>query len=291
MPLSHLLLALTANTAWAFNYIAGKVGVAHFSPLAFTALRFGFLLALLLPWLKPVPGQMRTVLKIGFIMGVVHFGLTFAGLAAAPDVSSVAIMTQLYVPMSVIAGVWLLGERLDGRRALGCVVAFAGVMVIGFDPVVFEHPRALVLIAGASAVFAWASILMRGLNEVGVFRLQAWIALVAVLGLTPLSLVFERGHAQAFATAGWLTWAAPLYSAVGASLVGHGIVYWLLKRHPVSTTAPLMLLSPVLAVASGVMLWGDALSWKLALGGALTLAGVAVINVRLPRREVPAEPE
>lgn len=284
MPFSHLLLALIANAAWAFNFIAGKAGVAHFPPLLFTTLRFALLVLLLLPWLRPVPGQMRRVLVIAVVMGVIHFSMIFGGLAAAGDVSSVAIATQLYVPMSVLAGIWWLGERPEPRRLLGTAIAFAGVLVIGFDPVVFRHPLALALIAGASAAFAGASILMRGLKGVGVFTMQAWIALAAVLGLTPLTLLFEHGQVQAIATASWLEWGAPAYSAIGSSLVGHGIVYWLLKRHPVGVTAPLMLLSPVLAVIFGVTLWGDQLSWKLVVGGLMTLAGVAVINVRWPLR-------
>jgi len=73
--------------------------------------------------------------------------------------------------------------------------------------------------------------------------------------------------------------ATPVYSALGASLIGHGIVYHLLGRYPVSITTPLMLLTPVLAVAFGVLLWGDVLTWRLILGGAMTLAGIVVITV------------
>jgi hypothetical protein len=68
-------------------------------------------------------------------------------------------------------------------------------------------------------------------------------------------------------SASWLNFATPFYSAIGASLVGHGIVYHLLTRYPVSLITPLLLLAPVLAVAFGVLLWGDVLTWKLILGG------------------------
>ena len=40
MQPGDLLLALLANTAWAFNFIAGKAGVSHFQPFLFTSLRF-----------------------------------------------------------------------------------------------------------------------------------------------------------------------------------------------------------------------------------------------------------
>ena len=125
---------------------------------------------------------------------------------------------------------------------------------------------------------------MRRLRDVGVFALQGWIALCATPALALLSALFEDGQWAALQTATPWDWATPVYSALGASLVGHGIVYHLLGRYPVSVTTPLLLLSPVLAVAFGVLLWGDVLTWKLVLGGVMTLAGILVITVPLPRR-------
>jgi O-acetylserine/cysteine efflux transporter len=37
-------------------------------------------------------------------------------------------------------------------------------------------------------------------------------------------------------------------------------------------------------VAFGVLLWGDVLTWKLVLGGVLTLTGIAVITVSAANR-------
>lgn len=279
-----LLLALLANMAWAFNFIAGKAGVEHFPPLLFTTLRFGLLLILLLPFLRWVPGQMRSVLQIGFILGVLHFGLIFAGLAASGDVSSIAILTQLYVPFSTLLAVLFLGETIGWRRIVGMVVAFLGVMVIGFDPIVFNHLDALFLIVGAALAMAVATLIMRGMKGVGVFTLQAWIALIATPNLWILSWLLEENQESVLLSATWLDFAAPAYSAIAASLVGHGIVYYLLGRYPVSVTTPFMLLTPVLAVVFGVTLWGDVLTWKLILGGIMTLLGVAIITLRMPKR-------
>jgi len=274
-----LLLALLANVAWAFNFIAGKAGVTHFQPLLFTALRFAVLLLALLPFLRWIPGRMRGVLSIALMQGMLHFTLIFLGLGASGDVSSVAIVAQLYVPFSALLAVVWLGETLDRRRLTGIASAFGGVLVIGFDPIVFQHLNALLLITAGAAAMAVATIQMRQLHGVSVFVLQAWIALCATPALALLSLLFEHGQWDAVRTATALELAAPVYSAIGASLIGHGIVYYLLGRYPVSATTPLMLLSPVLAVVFGVLLWGDVLTWKLVLGGFLTLAGIAVITL------------
>ena len=279
LPPGDLLLALLANTAWAFNFVAGKAGVERFQPLLFTALRFSVLLLALLPFLRWLPGRMRGVLGVGLTLGVGHFSLIFLGLKASGDIASVAIASQLYVPFSaLLAAIWL-GETLDGPRWAGLALAFGGVLVIGFDPMVFRHLDALLLIVAGAAVMAVATIQMRRLHQVGVFALQAWIALCAAPALTLLSLLFERDQWAALQAATALEWAAPVYSALGASLLGHGIVYHLLGRYPVGVTTPLLLLTPVLAVLFGVWFWGDRLTWKLILGGLLTLAGLAVITL------------
>lgn len=284
MKPGDLLLALLANAAWAFNFLAGKVGVEQFQPLMFTALRFGLLLLALLPLLRWIPGRMGRIFGIGLVQGVLHFSLIFAGLNASGDITSVAIAAQLYVPFSALLALVWLGEKLSRRHWLGISAAFAGVLVIGFDPIVFRHLDALLLITGGALAMAVATIQMRQLRGVSVFVLQGWIAVCATPTLALLSLLFERGQWVALQTATWLELAAPLYSAIGASLIGHGILYYLLGRYPVGVTTPLMLLSPVLAVGFGVWLWSDTLTWKLALGGLLTLAGLAIITIPGSRR-------
>ena len=284
MKPGDLLLALLANTAWAFNFIVGKAGVSHFQPFLFTGLRFAVLLLVLLPFLRWLPGRMGGVLGIALVQGVIHFSLIFAGLEASGDIASVAIASQLYVPFSALLAVMFLDERLGRRRLLGMASAFGGVLVIGLDPLVFNHLDALLLITAGALAMAVATIQMRRLQGVGVLALQGWIALCATPALALLSLLFEDGQWAGVRSATLREWATPLYSALAASLVGHGIVYLLLGRYPVGVVTPLLLLSPVLAVVFGVLLWGDVLTWKLILGGILTLAGIAVITVPAPRR-------
>lgn len=280
MKLGDLLLALLANIAWSLNFLVGKAGVEHFPPLMFATLRFTVLILLLWPWLHWLPGKMRPVLEISFLLGVFHFSMIFIGLDVSGDIASVAIAAQLYIPFSALLAVVWLGERLDRWRVAGIVAAFAGVVVVGFDPMVIAHLDALAWIAGASLVMAVATILMRRLSGISVFTLQAWIGAVAAPNLLLLSLLLEQGQVEALRTANWLDFATPVYSAIGASLVGHGIVYHLLTRYPVSLITPLLLLAPVLAVLLGVLIWGDQPTWKLLLGGLMTLTGIATITLR-----------
>jgi len=57
MPIHHILLLIACNAVWGFNFIAGKIGTAVFEPLLFSAIRFAFVLVLLAPFIRWVPGH------------------------------------------------------------------------------------------------------------------------------------------------------------------------------------------------------------------------------------------
>ncbi len=279
MSLPDLLLALLANFAWGFNFIAGKIGAGKFQPLFFTSIRFLFLLIIMLPWLKPAHGHMKPLLRVSFLLGVVHFGMVFIGLNAGGNIASIAITTQLYVPFSAILATLFLRERISFIRIVAIAIALLGVMVIGFDPTVFNHLDAILWVSGAAFAMAVATILMRQCPNLGVFRLQAWIAAVALPSLLLLSIIFESGHVQLIRHIHLSDLWSPLYSAVAASVVGHGIVYYLLGRYPVSSVTPLLLLAPILASIFGVFCFGDELGWKLIVGGGMTLLGILLVSI------------
>ncbi len=275
-------MVVLVNSAWGFNFIAGKIGTEVFHPLFFTALRFLFLFILMLPWLKPAPGYMKPLLRVAFLLGVLHFGMIFIGLNAGGDIASIAITTQLYVPFSAIFASVFLREKISIVSLFAIAVAFGGVMVIGFDPIVFNHLDAILWVAGAAFVMAVATILMRQCPNLGVFRLQAWIALVALPSTLLLSSIFESGQLQILSNVSIVDFWTPLYSAIGASVVGHGIVYFLLGKYPVSKVTPLLLPTPIIATFFGVIIFGDTLGWKMIVGGSMTLFGVLML-LKQPR--------
>lgn len=277
MSARHILLIALANFAWGFNFIAGKIGSEVFQPLFFTALRFLFLFLLMLPWLKPAQGHMKPLLRVAFLLGVFHFGMIFIGLNAGGNIASIAITTQLYVPFSAILASVFLREKIALRSIIAIIVAFGGVMVIGFDPIVFNHLDAIFWVAGAAFVMATATILMRQCPNLGVFKLQAWIALVALPSLLILSAIFESGQLHTLSNVTIVDFWTPLYSAIGASIVGHGVVYYLLGKYPVSKVTPLLLPTPIIATFLGIWIFGDILGWKLVVGSSLTLLGVLML--------------
>jgi O-acetylserine/cysteine efflux transporter len=291
VKLTDLALVLLINGIWGLTFIAGKVGLNEMPPVLFTGLRFVMLFVVLAPALRWVPTQMLRVLAVSVFCGALHFSLMYSALKLAADVSTIAILSQLVLPFAVILAVVILRERISVVRLAGISASFAGVLVIGFDPRVLGYAAAVILVVLACLSMALAQVLMRDLKGVGVFNLQAWVALVSAPILLGLSAATETGQVAAMAQASLLAWGALTYTAIGSSLIGFGGMYYLLRRYPVSLVTPLFLLAPVFAVIAGVTLLGDVLTVRMVLGAVITLAGVLMVSlVSTKKVSLPGEP-
>jgi O-acetylserine/cysteine efflux transporter len=286
MPLAHLLLVMLICLAWGGNFLTSAYALKQIPPLLFTALRLAVVLVALAPWLsRPVPrDQWSRLAAVGLLTGSVHFALNFWALREADAISSIAILLQCYIPMSAILAWFLFGERFGWRTALGIGISFGGVLVLGFDPLVLDAPKALILALIAALTLALGTTLMRGLRGVGTFELQAWSAAIGIPLLLPLSWWLEGPQWQGLKDADLGAWGGVVYAGLIASVVGHGLLYWLVQRHPVARITPYLLLAPVIAIGLGIAVWGDEPGPRLFLGGAMVLGGVLVISLRSWRR-------
>lgn len=277
-----LALLLLVNVIWGMNIVAAKFGVIEFPPVLFTALRFGLLAVFLIPMLRVAHGQMPTLLAAAALTGPVMFSLLFIGIAKVDDASTVAIASQLLVPFSTLLSVWLLGEVIRWRRKLGIALAFGGIAIISFDPRVFSYWEGLGLVIASSFFGSLGLIYIKRLRDVQPLQLQAWIAIAGSPVLFLLSGIMEgdQWSLSMLADITWRGWAAVLFTALLSSLVAHTGWYYLLSRYPVTSLAPLTLLSPLFGVFFGVTLLHDRLTPRMLVGGAVTLVGVFIVLLR-----------
>lgn len=281
MPARDLLLVLVVVLAWAGNFLTSALAMREIPPFLFTALRFA-LLALPLVWLvkRPASGQWPRLMAVCLCIGVLHFGLSFTALKLAGDLTSPAIVMQSYVPMTTLLAWWLLGERFAWRTGLAIALSFSGVLVLGFDPIVLDRPMALVLMLISAAFLAVGTVMMKGLRDLDVASQQGWTALFSVPPLLAISAWLEPGALLRLPQASWVAWAGALYAAFISSLLGHGLYYVLVQRHPVARVMPWLLLVPLLAMGLGIAFWGDRPGPRLLVGGAMVLGGVLLIALR-----------
>jgi transporter family protein len=128
----------------------------------------------------------------------------------------------------------------------------------------------------ASACFAALTVLFGKLGVAGInSNMATFIRTVVILAVTAgiLSLRSEWQKPQAIGASSWL-YLVLSGIATGLSWLCY---YRALQLGPVSKVAPIDKLSVAIAILLGVLVLGEQLTWQVALGGALIVAGSVVI--------------
>ncbi|MFM1782647.1 MAG: hypothetical protein RIS14_400 [Pseudomonadota bacterium] len=264
--------------AWAGNFITSKLALQDFPPFLFTALRLLLLTLLIGAFLKLPP---RTVwprlLAVALFNGVLHFAFSFW------------IVMQSYVPMVALLAWWLLGEKFHWRTGSAIAVSFLGVLVLGFDPAMLADPLPLGLMLVSALFIALGTIAMRGL-QMDLIQQQGWTAAIGLIPIWLMSVLVEGNPLAHIQNAGMQAWIGVFYAALIASLVGHGLFFVLIKRHPVAMITPYLLTAPLLAAILGVVLLGDHVGIRVWIGGAMVLSGVFGVALRNLQKAKPEPP-
>ncbi|MFM2087479.1 MAG: hypothetical protein RLZZ237_2348 [Pseudomonadota bacterium] len=130
----------------------------------------------------------------------------------------------------------------------------------------------------ASAVFAALTALFGKLGVVGLnSNLATFIRTVVILAVIG-GIVSLRGEWQNLASISARSWLFLVLSAIATGL-SWLCYYRALQLGPVSKVAPLDKLSVALAIVFGIVFLGETLTWPVALGGALIVAGSVIMVV------------
>jgi drug/metabolite transporter (DMT)-like permease len=274
---------------WATNFVTTKLAltVLHLPPLFFSSLRFAIVFLFALPWLLPWPRPRLRIVIVGLCMGAGGFGLVSVGLMSATPASA-AVVTQLGVPITALLSVFMLGERIGWRRGFGIALAFLGAVTVMYDPNGFALSFGLVFVLASAVTSAFGVVLMKKMENVQPMQFQAWVGLSSAVPLAFGSLALETGQVEAALSGGWLFVVALAYVALAVSLLGHSLFYTLVRKYEANLISTLTLMCPLMAIGLGVIVTGDRFDFRMMLGTAVVLAGVALILIA-PRKP-PANP-
>ena len=294
MKSTDIALVLFMNIAFGAAFISAKIGVSYFPPFLFTSMRFLIIAILLLPFLKFHQGQMFNILFISLLGGAFHFAFFYLALDNSTHISSVAILLQLGTPLATILSVIFLGEIIRWKRLLGIFLAFAGVVILIFEPTIFSDLGGVYYALLAAFSISVSLLFMKKLKNIKVFDLQVWIAWTSFIFLAFISFLVEDNQILIIQSASINAWIAVIFTAIVATGIGHAGFYYLLTKYDVSRITPLTLLAPVLAITNALIItyfsifdgFDETITLKILLGGSLTLMGVAIVMIREKENEI-----
>ena len=283
MPLRAILILIACNTVWALNVVISRIAVADLSmpPLFYAALRSLLVVAALFPLLRRRPENLWRVLLVGLAISGGSFALLFVGLMTASP-SAAGIVSLAGAPLTVLFAIIFLRETVRWRRALGIVLTLAGVGVAIGSPTGVSAGSGLAFVFASAVIGALGSVFFKRL-AIGSVEMQAWAGVASVAVLFPVSFLLESDHLAALQAAPLEIAACLLFAAIVVSVGAHSAYYRMLQRHDANLVVPFTLLTPLMTIALGTWLTGDEVGWTLLLGGAIALAGVAIIVLRPTR--------
>ena len=284
-----LVLALIWGSTWLFI----KLGLRDLPPVGFAATRF--LLASAILWgvvaarRRPLPRAGRDWALVG-ATGVLAFGLNYGLLFWGEQhiSSGLAALLQATIPAFglVFAHLHLPGERLTVARLLGVGLGVAGVGVIFSNQLEVSGEMALwgstAIVAGAVFV-SYSNVLVKARG--GHLDPAFLAAGQMVCGLVPLALyafAYEGGPAAYNWTP--LAVTSLLYLTLVGSVAAFLLFYWLVRHMDVTKTMLIALVTPLFAVLLGLLVLGERLTWRTLAGGALIMAGIALVVFRRVKR-------
>ena len=269
--------------SWGLTFPIAKIGLTELPPLTMITLRYGLTALLLAPLLRLPRQGFGLLILIAVALGGFHFPLMFSGVAGV-DAAIAAIVMQTQSPFAVMLAVIILGERLTALRIFGLLIAFGGVALLAGEPAGQSSMLHIAMLVISAVAWAVASLLIKRVVNVGVFQLNAWIALLAIPQVAVASWVLESGQVEAVLAAGLRGWGTVLFLALGGTLIGWGGMSYLLKNHPVSRVTPITLAIPVVGISAAVVFLDEPLTSLRLAAALLTIIGVAVVMFAPARR-------
>lgn len=286
-----IMLALLVVTIWGGNFVAMRAGALDIPPYFLLGLRLAVAAVALTWFLRSPRGIVIPIILIALTMTTLHFGLALVGLHYV-DAGTGAIAMQTAVPFAALIAWLLFREPLGWRRAAGMVIAFAGIVVLTGVPRIGARLDMLALMMLSAFFFSVATIQIKHLGPQDFMSLNGWISIFGGLLAFAVSLAVETGQLAALEEAHWPAIAGIFYMALVASVFGQGLWYRLLPRYDTNQVMPFTLLVPVLGVLFGVLLLDEEPSWRILIGGLVTVSGVALIVLRPGARSlIPAATE
>ncbi len=276
--------------AWGFNWAAMKVALADVPPWTFRTFCLGAGSAVLFAALR-AGGQALAVPKGQWprLAMLAFFNITCWNLLVAYGLTMIpagrgAILAFMMPAWAIPLSIWLLGERFTLQKALGLALGMAGLaLLIGESFAgLGSAPLGSLLLLAASISWAAGTVLQKRYPvAMPAGTCTAWMLLLGGVPIFLGTLVID--DFRALADVGLEAWLGVAYNVIIAFAWAHWAWIKLVTSVPVSVFSLSMLVIPVVAVLSGMILLGERPTWAEYAALALVLGSLLIVV--LPARQ------
>jgi drug/metabolite transporter (DMT)-like permease len=219
------------------------------------------------------------------VMGLLNAALPYLLITWGEEVvdsATAAVLNSLTPIFSlVLAGLLLRTEAVTFLRVVGLLVGFAGAALLATREFELRNDSAGLIGAGAVTLAALsyavaASYARHSMKVTHRYVVSAGTMLFGAIFIWPLALLADGVRIP---TQGDTILAVVWLGAMGA-FVAYLLYFFLIGELGATLASMVTYMFPVVGVALGVLVLGEVLDARLAVGTALVLAGIGVVSLR-----------
>ena len=274
MKVLHILFAISISAIWGINFVITKAGLEDLDPIFFTCLRYTAIVFPLIFFIKRDGLPWKLIAQIGLFLGTFTFTLAFIGIKLGVPAGLTSLLMQSQVIFTLIFSTIFLKDIPPTRQMIGVAISALGVgmLIWGFvgSPTLIGFGFVL---AGA-VCSGITKILMKKGGSYDTFRLMVWMSLVPPIPLLLLSLLFESGQWESLMAITYKGAGAIFYNAFISTILGFGLMGYLVKLYSPNQVAPYAFLVPVFGLGAGYVFLDEVLDFNSILASVVIMLGL-----------------
>ena len=283
-PLWLLAAPFIFISLWSGGFAVGKLVLRHAEPMTAIAMRYGIVLAILLPvfaLLRPALPRTRAewlhLCFTGFCIQAGYFGLTYTAMNLGASAGTTAIIVCLQPILVGLVAPQFAGERVGLRRWIGLALGLTGAAAVIFA-------RSTIAAESAASILAAIGGLI-GMTTGTLWEKRFGVSYHPVTSnLVQYAVGFAACGLAAVATESmvvdwhWELVAALAYLVIGNSLIAMSLLLAMIRAGEVSRVSALFFLVPPMSALYAWGLLGEAMPWPGWLGMTIAASGVAIAS-------------
>jgi drug/metabolite transporter (DMT)-like permease len=203
-----------------------------------------------------------------------------------------AIMAAIFPLWLVVIGLFSSRSRISSQAVVGFVVGFAGVCIVFSQHLqdFLNRDFRFGILLSLIATWTWAFGTLYTKKQAANFNPYFSLGLQMVISGGFLFVITNLiGEAVPVAAIPWQSWVAMAYLVVFGSVISFIAYLYALQNLSAEQTSIYAYVNPIVAVLLGWLILAEKLTVFIAIGGAVTLFGVYLVNraYKIPSTKMP----
>lgn len=234
------------------------------------------------------------ILVLSFLNFIMSNGLSTLALQYKISAGLGAIIGAIFPLWIVVIGLFTSTNKIPSKAIIGLLLGFGGVCVIFYNHLdEFADSKFLFgILLSIAATWTWAFATLYTKKQALNFNPYFSLGLQMVIGgISLYTFSSITGRAVPLTEIPWQAWTSIAYLVIFGSLIAFICYLYALQNLPTEQVSIYAYINPMVAVILGAILFNEALTMYLAIGGLITLAGIFLVNKAFKAIPVAEQPE